>query len=231
MIILLHSPEEFHKIFTIWVSNVKKSTKRTKTISQNWGISQYTLPHPRTQKPPLPMIIGEEVHLDQFGSWDWMWRFNIRLIYWDRERSSSSASVRSFCSRSLSMVMLIFSFNGFIFAHLCLYDTTFFDKRLQIATKSHIILPSIRNEVVAMLVIFNHQIFTGNLKQLRKKRGLSQKRLAEMANISVYLIRGLEKGIFPAELMHDQFIRLCDALRIEPTVMATVDLTQDGEKV
>ena len=36
----------------------------------------------------------------------------IRLMYWERERSSSSAFSRSFASRSMSNVMLIFSFKG-----------------------------------------------------------------------------------------------------------------------
>ena len=39
--------------------------------------------------------------------------FNIKLMYWDRERSSFSAACFSFSSTSPSIVMLIFSFKGF----------------------------------------------------------------------------------------------------------------------
>ena len=40
-----------------------------------------------------------------------------RLMYCDSGRQSSSAFSRSFSSRSLSIVMLILSFNGFMFHH------------------------------------------------------------------------------------------------------------------
>ncbi len=39
--------------------------------------------------------------------------FKIMFIYCDKERSSFSASILNFAKISLSIVMLIFSFNGF----------------------------------------------------------------------------------------------------------------------
>ena len=43
---------------------------------------------------------------------------NMIFIYWDKERSSFSARIRNFSKISLSIVMLIFSFNGFKIYHL-----------------------------------------------------------------------------------------------------------------
>ena len=44
--------------------------------------------------------------------------FRIRLIYWETERSSASAAALTCSNRSESIVMLIFSFNGFNIQHL-----------------------------------------------------------------------------------------------------------------
>ena len=57
-----------------------------------------------------------------FNQWDsyrslsiaFMCSLRIRLIYCERERSSASANSRSFFRMSLSIVILIFSFKGFI---------------------------------------------------------------------------------------------------------------------
>lgn len=52
--------------------------------------------------------------------------FSTKLMYWERERSSCSANQRNFSTRSLSMVMLIFSFNGFTYITLLNY-TPYYD--------------------------------------------------------------------------------------------------------
>lgn len=46
-----------------------------------------------------------------------------------------------------------------------------------------------------MIIVLNSKIFGTNLRYFRKKLGMSQKHLAELTQISVYTLRGLEHGI------------------------------------
>lgn len=47
-----------------------------------------------------------------------------------------------------------------------------------------------------MLMVLNDDIFPKNLSYLRKKRKLSQTKLAQQTGINVYLLRGIERGRF-----------------------------------
>lgn len=77
-----------------------------------------------------------------------------------------------------------------------------------------------------MLVILDDNILPENLAYLRKKRGLSQIKLSRQTGINVYLLRGIEKGRFRAQLPCEQRLRLCNALCISPMVMGTQPLPQ-----
>lgn len=59
------------------------------------------------KRPPIYLVYQRLLFFD-------ICFLRIKLMYWDNERSSFSAAMRSFSSRSLSIVILIFSFNGFI---------------------------------------------------------------------------------------------------------------------
>ena len=75
-----------------------------------------------------------------------------------------------------------------------------------------------------MLLVLNDDIFPKNLAYLRKKRKLSQVKLARQAGIDVYLLRGIERRRFRADLQIEQYISLCSALQVSPSLMGSYDL-------
>ena len=75
-----------------------------------------------------------------------------------------------------------------------------------------------------MLLVLNDDIFPKNLAYLRKKRKLSQVKLAQQAGIDVYLLRGIERGRFRADLHIEQYISLCRILQVSPSLMGSYDV-------
>ena len=75
-----------------------------------------------------------------------------------------------------------------------------------------------------MLLVLNDDIFPKNLAYLRKKRKLSQVKLAQQAGIDVYLLRGIERGQFRADLQIGQYISLCRILQVSPSLMGSYDV-------
>ena len=70
-----------------------------------------------------------------------------------------------------------------------------------------------------MILQFNDDIFPDNLRLLRKKRGLSQIALARQTGISIHYLRGIEKGHLYSQLTFDQYMKLCCALQVSPSVL------------
>lgn len=75
-----------------------------------------------------------------------------------------------------------------------------------------------------MLMALNDDIFPKNLSYLRKKRKLSQTKLAQLTGINVYLLRGIERGRFCSQLSCAQYLCLCRLLDISPSVMGSFDI-------
>ena len=75
-----------------------------------------------------------------------------------------------------------------------------------------------------MLMAQNDDIFPKNLSYLRKKRKLSQTKLAQLTGINVYLLRGIERGRFCSQLSCAQYLCLCRLLDISPSVMGSFDI-------
>ena len=76
-----------------------------------------------------------------------------------------------------------------------------------------------------MLIVLNDDVFPQNLVYLRKKRKLSQTKLAQLTGIDVYLLRGIERGRFRSQLQADQYSALCNILHICPSVLGCYDIT------
>jgi len=68
-------------------------------------------------------------------------------------------------------------------------------------------------------IIFDDDIFSQNLKYLRKKNRLSQKELALRSGINVFWIRGIERGRYRAEIPASDYWRLCEALNVKPDII------------
>ena len=79
-----------------------------------------------------------------------------------------------------------------------------------------------------MLLVLNDDIFPKNLSYLRKKRKLSQTKLAQQTGINVYLLRGIERGRFRSELSCVHYLSLCRLLDISPSVMGSFDIALSG---
>ncbi len=60
------------------------------------------------------------------------------------------------------------------------------------------------------------QIFSKNIKLLRKKIPLNQSQMAELLNISVYSLRKLEKGIVPKKLSVEVVLNIIAIFKINP---------------
>lgn len=60
------------------------------------------------------------------------------------------------------------------------------------------------------------QIFTQNIKLLRKNIPLNQSQMAELLHISVYSLRKLEKGIVPKKLSVEVALNLISIFKINP---------------
>ena len=75
-----------------------------------------------------------------------------------------------------------------------------------------------------MVLQLDDDIFPENLKLLRKRRGFSQIALARKTGISVYLLRGIERGIFYSRILKADYDQLCDALHADPEVLGYVPL-------
>jgi transcriptional regulator with XRE-family HTH domain len=66
------------------------------------------------------------------------------------------------------------------------------------------------------LLVFEDDIFSRNLKYLRKKKQLSQKKLAQRSGINLFWLRGIERGRFRAEISASDYWKLCEALDVKP---------------
>ena len=71
------------------------------------------------------------------------------------------------------------------------------------------------------LFIFHHDIFSKNLKYLRKKKHLTQKELALLSGINVFWIRGIERGRYRAEIPALDYRRLCEALNVKSDILGS----------
>lgn len=78
-----------------------------------------------------------------------------------------------------------------------------------------------------MVLQLDDSIFPENLKLMRKKRGLSQIALARKTGVSVYLLRGIERGIFYSHLLKEDYEQLCAVLQIPDEVLGYVPLTDN----
>lgn len=75
-----------------------------------------------------------------------------------------------------------------------------------------------------MLFVLIDDIFPKNLTYLRKKRKLSQAKLAQLADINVYTLRGIENSRFCSQLPYAQYLSLCRTLRASPSMLGNYDL-------
>lgn len=81
-----------------------------------------------------------------------------------------------------------------------------------------------KKEDDVMTLQLNDEIFPANLMYLRKKYGLSQLALARRTGISVYWIRGVEKGRFYSQISNAEYERLSSALCVSPLILGCYDL-------
>lgn len=65
-----------------------------------------------------------------------------------------------------------------------------------------------------MEIIIYNETFSRNLRYLRRKKKISQKRLAEMMGFSVYHLRNIELCRQEAVLSYPQMKQLCSILEI-----------------
>lgn len=65
-------------------------------------------------------------------------------------------------------------------------------------------------------IIFDDEIFSQNIRYLRKKNHLSQKELALRSGMNGFWIRGIENGRYRAEIPAPDYWRLCSALNVKP---------------
>ena len=82
---------------------------------------------------------------------------------------------------------------------------------------------------ILMQLALNDEIFSKNLAYLRKKRKLSQVKLAQQAGINVYLLRSIERRRFRADLEIGQYISLCCILQVSPSLMGSYDLSNTDD--
>lgn len=68
-------------------------------------------------------------------------------------------------------------------------------------------------------ILLDDDIFSQNLKYLRKKNRLSQKELALRTGINIFWIRGIENGRYRAEISASDYWKLCEALNVKPDII------------
>ena len=76
-----------------------------------------------------------------------------------------------------------------------------------------------------MILTLNADIFPKNLLYLRKKRKLSQIRLAKEIGIGVHFLRGIERGRLYPQFTYTQYVSLCHILKVSPYLMSSHDLS------
>ena len=76
-----------------------------------------------------------------------------------------------------------------------------------------------------MIIEMSDDIFAKNLRYLRKKRQISQKKLGETVGMSRYLLWNIESGILRPALELDAFIKICDFFGVDHDDMVHNDLT------
>ena len=81
-----------------------------------------------------------------------------------------------------------------------------------------------------MEIIFNHTYFSANIQYLRKKHGLSRKKLAELIQINPYSLRMLEQGVCPCCIHIDALLRLCKALQVPDISLLNSDLRLSAQE-
>lgn len=65
-----------------------------------------------------------------------------------------------------------------------------------------------------MEIIIHNEIFSRNLRYLRRRKNISQKKLAEMMGFSVYYLRNIELCRREAVLTHQKMKQLCEILGV-----------------
>lgn len=76
-----------------------------------------------------------------------------------------------------------------------------------------------------MVLQLDDGIFPENLKHMRKKRGFSKIALARKTGVSVYLIRGIESGIFYSQVPREDYEQPCAVLQVQMEILGYVLIT------
>lgn len=59
-------------------------------------------------------------------------------------------------------------------------------------------------------------IFCGNIRDLRRRQGLSQEEMAKLLEIDVSTLQSLEEGTIPAQLSGDIVFRISEVFHLKP---------------
>jgi transcriptional regulator with XRE-family HTH domain len=79
-----------------------------------------------------------------------------------------------------------------------------------------------------MYVDLDDDIFSANLRYLRKKHKLTQKALSKLVGIGVHRLRGIEHHILRANITPAVLERLCDVLDTSAQALTADHLDRDG---